>query len=324
MKLIPNLATACNALQTAWSNKERLVGQQGELIAVNGELTGVLNAVGSLAAQSWEVPAPAAVPDEESDGAHMAAMEVPAAQPLVDYLLALPAWMHDCCIGESHARSALWPGGWGLSRCCPYSMWTWALLALLLGIIVPAALIAAPEDLSRVGLVVWQAGFVLADLLLRRPPFGSWHGATVLDLGCGTGLVGVLLALAGAEVTLSDQPHVVPLADANAQANLTPGLHRWRVLPYVWGQGDAAAALLPPALVPPPEAAYEALAATLRALAAPHTLVLLAYKRRGLQEDRLQELLESRGFAVQEVPQGQLAEEYRGGTYCVLCCSRIE
>lgn len=37
------------------------------------------------------------------------------------------------------------------------------------------------------GLVVWQAGFVLADLLLRRPPFGSWHGTQVLDLGCGTG-----------------------------------------------------------------------------------------------------------------------------------------
>lgn len=47
--------------------------------------------------------------------------------------------------------------------------------------------LAAAEDLSRVGLVVWQAGFVLADLLLRRPPFGSWHGASVVDLGCGTG-----------------------------------------------------------------------------------------------------------------------------------------
>ena len=45
----------------------------------------------------------------------------------------------------------------------------------------------AGEDLARVGLVVWQAGFVLGDLLLRRPPYGSWHGATVLDLGCGTG-----------------------------------------------------------------------------------------------------------------------------------------
>lgn len=40
------------------------------------------------------------------------------------------------------------------------------------------------------GLVVWQAGFVLADLLLRQPPFGSWHGASVLDLGCGTGAPG--------------------------------------------------------------------------------------------------------------------------------------
>lgn len=29
--------------------------------------------------------------------------------------------------------------------------------------------------------------------------------------------MGILLALAGAEVTLSDQPHIVPLADANAQ-----------------------------------------------------------------------------------------------------------
>ena len=150
---------------------------------------------------------------------------------------------------------------------------------------------------------------------------------------------------------------------APLQANLTPGLHRWRVLPYTWSQGDAAAALLPPALVPPADAAaagaaaagtaaaageqqpeeaprgssgqlpaataasplpspaqpqqpaaaagnpsasassssslhgcfdvitaadvvyqpgaYHALAATLRALAAPHTLVFLAYKRRG-------------------------------------------
>lgn len=44
----------------------------------------------------------------------------------------------------------------------------------------------------------------------------------------------------------------------------------------------------------------------------------------GLQEERLLELLEGRGFAVQDVPQAQLAEEYRGGTYRVLRCTRIE
>lgn len=39
-----------------------------------------------------------------------------------------------------------------------------------------------------VGLVVWQAGFVLADWLLRTKPLGPWNAPVrVLELGCGTG-----------------------------------------------------------------------------------------------------------------------------------------
>lgn len=229
--------------------------------------------------------------------------------------------------------------------------------------------------------------------------------------------MGILLALAGAEVTLTDQPHIVPLAESNAQANLTPGLHRARVVPYTWGQGDAAAALLPPAPVPgaaeaaeaeaqppadlgaaaaaaapsastrpeqapaaaaPPSAAafdvvtaadvvyqpeqYAALAATLQALAAPHTLVYLSYKRRGepgrqgtvrlaecrqpvqtsnvvlaplpsplprslhagLQEEALLALLEDAGFAASTLDEARLAPEYRGGAYAVVRACRIE
>ena len=45
----------------------------------------------------------------------------------------------------------------------------------------------AGEDLSHVGLVVWQSAFVLAELLLRQPPFGQWHDVRVVDLGTGTG-----------------------------------------------------------------------------------------------------------------------------------------
>jgi hypothetical protein len=52
-----------------------------------------------------------------------------------------------------------------------------------------AGLPGASRGLQNVGYVVWQSGFVLAELLLRRPPFGSWPDVSVVDLGTGTGVV---------------------------------------------------------------------------------------------------------------------------------------
>lgn len=43
------------------------------------------------------------------------------------------------------------------------------------------------EQLGNVGLVVWQSAFVLADYLLRYPPFGQWEDVHGVDLGTGTG-----------------------------------------------------------------------------------------------------------------------------------------
>ena len=37
------------------------------------------------------------------------------------------------------------------------------------------------------GLVVWQSAFLLAELLVRSPPFGAWGDVRVVDLGTGTG-----------------------------------------------------------------------------------------------------------------------------------------
>lgn len=45
----------------------------------------------------------------------------------------------------------------------------------------------AEEHLEHVGLVVWQSAFVLAEYLLRHPPFGQWHDVHAVDLGAGTG-----------------------------------------------------------------------------------------------------------------------------------------
>eukprot|EP00775_Hariotina_reticulata_P000205 gene205-399_t len=84
---------------------------------------------------------------------------------------------------------------------------------------------AAGLGLSRVGLVLWQSGYVLADFLLLRLPhlhsgrLSSWAGTSVLELGCGAGTVGLFLALAGAQVVLTDQPHILPLTECNLELN---------------------------------------------------------------------------------------------------------
>ena len=108
-----------------------------------------------------------------------------------------------------------------------------------------------PSDrLGSVGLVAWQCGELLATLLLTRPPCTGegWHGLRVIDLGCGTGIVGIALALAGASVTLSDLAHVLPLAEENARVNCER--HGLCTLPeikeHAWGDSGTVQSLRVP------------------------------------------------------------------------------
>ena len=43
------------------------------------------------------------------------------------------------------------------------------------------------KNLEYVGKAVWQAGILLAEYLIQHPPFQTWGGVKVVDLGCGTG-----------------------------------------------------------------------------------------------------------------------------------------
>ena len=44
-------------------------------------------------------------------------------------------------------------------------------------------------------------------------------GAKILELGCGTGIPGMCMRIAGGTVTLTEQPQLVPLLEKNLEVN---------------------------------------------------------------------------------------------------------
>ena len=126
---------------------------------------------------------------------------------------------------------------------------------------------------------------------------------------CRAGVVGIALALAGADALLVDLPHVTPLTRANVDANCQSPLLRaqvWamrrklaaaphndallsrmpaQVLEHAWGSGVAPLGD-PPDLITGADIVYQeehfpALLRTLDSLAAPHTLIYLGFRLRG-------------------------------------------
>lgn len=66
----------------------------------------------------------------------------------------------------------------------------------------------------------------------------KWAGARVLDLGTGTGLVGIAAACVGARVLLTDLPQLLPLTALNIEANaaaIREGGGEAVTAPLVWG-----------------------------------------------------------------------------------------
>jgi len=70
------------------------------------------------------------------------------------------------------------------------------------------------------GLRVWSCGLLLATELAKAPELV--RGRTTVELGCGCGIVGVVAALLGAYVVLTDRdPECMELAAATCEANAT-------------------------------------------------------------------------------------------------------
>jgi hypothetical protein len=155
---------------------------------------------------------------------------------------------------------------------------------------------------------VWNAGAVLAylapDSPLRAVASASTAGAFpetllravdrlargtkvhILELGSGTGLVGLSFAQSGASVALTDLPPALPLLELNIRAN--PCLGRVQASAFDWAAHDDQATLArlvsngTPHLILASDVLYEprnysAFAGALEAVAGPSTVCLIAH-----------------------------------------------
>lgn len=210
------------------------------------------------------------------------------------------------------------------------------------------------------GATLWEDAYVLAEWISRQagpssaalPALpaalrdrASWAGLTAVELGAGLGLPSIVCARRGMRTIATDgDATVLALLTANVNASDAqkrpahgdgaPGgsPESVQVRQLEWSVGGDPLSALGLARAPDlllatgcvygaSEAIFEALVATMEALAGPHTLVLMVHgngtapgtlEMRGAFYD-----LASRVFAVQRVPQHALHPDHPG---CVMHC----
>ncbi|KAJ7122745.1 putative methyltransferase-domain-containing protein [Mycena epipterygia] len=145
------------------------------------------------------------------------------------------------------------------------------------------------------GGVAWPAGEVLAQYLVNQVP-NYLQGKNVLELGSGTGLVGLCAAMLGGNVCLTDQAPLLNIMRENVTLNkLSPFC---LVAELNWGE------LIPPEILRPDvilaadcvyfEPAFPLLVQTLCDLVGADTEVLFCYKKRRKADKRFFALLKKK------------------------------
>ncbi|XP_041668101.1 protein-lysine methyltransferase METTL21D isoform X3 [Cheilinus undulatus] len=151
--------------------------------------------------------------------------------------------------------------------------------------------------LGDVGCVVWDAAIVLSKYLETKqfyePSSGvnAWADRKVLELGAGTGVVGLMAATLGAQVTVTDLEDLQTLLRLNIQEN-------WALV----NSGSITAKSVVP------------LVESLKQLSGPETCIICCYEQRteGVNpkvEKRFFELLQQ-SFTCEEIPADKQDPEF--------------
>ncbi|XP_060889078.1 protein N-lysine methyltransferase METTL21A [Labrus mixtus] len=162
------------------------------------------------------------------------------------------------------------------------------------------------QDWKNLGVaaVVWDAAVVMCMYLELGKV--ELKGKEVIELGAGTGLVGIVAALMGAKVTITDREPALDFLSANVKANLPPeSQESVFVSELSWGEGlerypAGGFDLVLGADIIYLEDTFVPLLHTLEHLCSDTTVVLLACKIRYKRDTNFLSMLKQQ-FAVEEV-----------------------
>ncbi|XP_067894317.1 EEF1A lysine methyltransferase 3-like [Heterodontus francisci] len=85
--------------------------------------------------------------------------------------------------------------------------------------------------------IIWEAGLVLCRYFEQEKI--SFSGKKVIELGSGTGIVGILAILLGGDVTLTDQPIVLNQIQFNITNNIPASIQqRSTISALCWGENQ--------------------------------------------------------------------------------------
>ncbi|XP_019615199.1 PREDICTED: protein N-lysine methyltransferase METTL21A-like [Branchiostoma belcheri] len=87
---------------------------------------------------------------------------------------------------------------------------------------------------EEVGTKVWHAGEAFCEFIQRRGR--QFEDKKVIEVGAGTGLVGIVASLMGADVTLTDLKSILPNMEENVKINTEGCKHRPKVCELEWGR----------------------------------------------------------------------------------------
>ncbi|KAM4560443.1 protein N-lysine methyltransferase METTL21A [Odontesthes bonariensis] len=162
------------------------------------------------------------------------------------------------------------------------------------------------QDWKKLGVaaVVWDAAVVMCMYLELEKV--ELKGKRAIELGAGTGLVGIVAALLGAHVTITDRQPALEFLSSNVKANLPPRSQESVVVSELtWGDGlehypAGGFDLVLGADIVYLEDTFLSLLQTLEHLCSDTTVVLLACKIRYERDTNFLNMLK-RSFKAEEV-----------------------